>query len=86
MNKQKIVLKELFDSGEKRTPRQVASATGLKMAEVYEALRNLERRKLITKNKIVGKAGYKSPPKGIIYANINEFKMEKIRKLIRGAE
>ena len=57
--------------------------TGLTQKQVYEGLRNLKRRGLIKKIREIGKAGYKEPPKGKIYVEINEKSLKRIKEIIK---
>jgi len=83
MKKQIIVLKEIYWIGKRTDVDEIVKATEMSKEEVYEAIRHLKRRGFIKVKREVGKAGYKSPPKGKIYIEINYDSLKRIKEIIK---
>lgn len=83
MKKQEKVLKELYWIGKKTDINEILEVTEMSKEEIYEAIRHLKRRGLIKVTREIGKAGYKSPPKGKIYLEINYNSLKRIKNLIK---
>lgn len=83
MKVQTRILKELLDLGREIGISELEKNTEFSKIQIYEALRNLDRRRLIEKRREIGVAGYKSPPTGKIYVKIKENNIKRIRKVIQ---
>lgn len=86
MKKQEIVLKELLETGKKLTPKQISIETGIDIIGVYEALRGLSNRRLINKEKTIGKGGYMHPPKGTIKAYLRDDAFRRANRILKRAK
>lgn len=69
--------------GRKMDVKEISRGTGLTEMETRNALLSLYRRRLILKEREIGPAGYKSPPKGKIKVKLNEKVIKRIKKIVK---
>lgn len=81
--KQNIVLKEIYLAKKKRSISEIVESTGLNVGQVYHAIDSLKRRRLIKTQREDRKAGYKIPPMGTLYVEINDMVINRIKDLLK---
>jgi len=81
-----VILKELYDTGKKMSVDKIMKNTRFSLSQVHNALKDLERRKLIKKEKVYGDASYKVPPRNKIMVEVNDDVVPRIKSLLEKAE
>ncbi len=87
MKIQTKVLKDIYFEGKKISPKKISQNTGLPMQQVYNAIYNLQNRRLIKIEKGEREeGGYKKAPVRRILVEINDSVLDRIKKVIRRGE
>ena len=88
MKIQTKVLKDIYLEGKKVPPEKIVQNTGLTKQQVYNAIHDLDNRRLVKVTRVKGDSlgGYKNVPNDRILIEINDAVLDRIKKVIRRGE
>ncbi|MBU0959419.1 MAG: hypothetical protein KKB31_05735 [Nanoarchaeota archaeon] len=85
MNIQEKILRELYLSRKRETPKELSNATNLSITQIYKGLWGLKNRGMIKVTREIEKIGHKNPPHGKISIIFNEKSITKAKIIFEKA-